>query len=428
MGNPFSRTIREATDSSVPGHVNYVAPDGFTNGSDSALFHRLPPLPSEPPMLAPVTPDRSAPERYDDMARLKLQSHQVKPFSGRSTEFPKWRSHTECVFNGTGYERVLSDETYAKSHPLKNALVFSQLSIALCDGDASHLVDQHKNTQNGHQAWHDLLTYFYGSNRSVRAARVIRAKLGRLTLTEGMTASAYINKFQTWHRDLSDINNGEEGFSTDTKIQAFLDNIKHPKYLMTVGCIKNITELDMETAIDRIRQTETDLDTERGEKRKMSVLRRQFYVEDGFRPPEEEDDSPGYVPVTPSPGRAKKRRRLDNPGPTKLPKEIELKKSGAIHIVDSETWNALPQSDKDFVSAWNSRTRHKESTKDIKVPTGVTLKPYPGSFHAKRVRRQGQGKSPTAAMVKADKKRIHFGLEFNGDEIEDADPDFTDDE
>jgi hypothetical protein len=311
---------------------------------------------------------------------------------------------------------------------LKNALVFSQLSIALCDGDASHLVDQHKHTQNGHQAWHNLMTYFYWSNRSVRAARVIRAKLGRLTLTEEMTASAYINKFQTWHRDLLDINNGEEGFSTDTKIQAFLDNIKHPRYLMTVGCIKSIPELDMETAIDQIRQTETDLDTERGEKRKMSVLRRQFYVEDGFRPPEEEDDLPGYVPVTPSPGRAKKRRGLDNPGPTKLPKEIELKKSGAIHIVDSETWNALPQSDKDFVSAWNSHTQHKESTKDIKVPTGVTLKPHPGSFQAKQIRRQVQeGKSPTAAMVKAVKKRIHFGLEFSGDEIEDVDPDFHDD-
>jgi hypothetical protein len=419
------------TDPSIPGHVNYVTSDGSTNESDSAIFHRLPPLPSGPPMAAPVTPERGATDRYEDMARLKLQSHQVKPFSGRSAEFPKWRSHTECVFNGTGYEQVLSNATYAISHPLKNALVFSQLSIALCDGDASHLVDQHRNTQNGHQAWHDLLTYFYGSNRSVRAARVIRAKLNRLTLTEGMTASAYINKFQTWHRDLSDINGGTEGFSTDTKIQAFLDNIKHPKYLMTVGCIKNIPELDMETAIDRIRQTETDLDTERGEKRKMNVLRRQFYIDDGFRPPEEDDDSPGYTPVTPSPGRAKKRRRLDNPGPTKLPKEIELRKSGAIHIADSETWHALPQSDKDFVSAWNSRTRHKESTKDITVPTGVTLKPHPGTHAPKRVRRNVQGstpKGPSVATQKAAKKRIHFGLEFDGDEIEDVDPDDPDDD
>ncbi len=112
MGNPFSRTIREPsemnrTDPSIPGHVNYVTSDGSTNESDSAIFHRLPPLPSGPPMAAPVTPERGATDRYEDMARLKLQSHQVKPFSGRSAEFPKWRSHTECVFNGTGYEQVL---------------------------------------------------------------------------------------------------------------------------------------------------------------------------------------------------------------------------------------------------------------------------------------------------------------------------------
>jgi hypothetical protein len=74
-----------------------------------------------------------------------------------------------------------------------------------------------------------------------------------------MAASAYINKFQTWHRDLEDINDGAEGYSGDTKLQAFLDNIHHPKYIMTVGCIRNIPELDMDMAIDRIRQTETEL-------------------------------------------------------------------------------------------------------------------------------------------------------------------------
>jgi hypothetical protein len=426
MGNPFSRTIREPTEPSIPGHVYHAMSDGSTDGSVSIPFHRLPPMPSGTPVPAPVTP-----ERYEDTARLKLQSHQLKAFSGRSQEFPKWRSHTECVFNGTGYERILTDDTYAKSHPLKNALVFSQLSIALCDGDASHLVDQHKHTHDGHRAWQDLMSFFYGSKRSIRAARVIRAKLGRLTLTEGMTASAYINKFQTWHRELSDINDGEEGFSTDTKIQAFLDNIKHPKYLMTVGCIKNIDALDMETAIDRIRQTETDLDTERGEKRKMSVLRRQIYIDDGFRPPETDDDLPLHVPITPSPGKAKKRRRIEPSGPTKLPKEIDLKRSGAIHIDSSAAWNALTASDKDFVAAWNSRTRHNESTKDIQIPTGVNLRPHSGApnAYAKRVRRQVQeAKSPTAAMQKADKKRIHFGLEAEGDELEDVDPDFHDDD
>jgi hypothetical protein len=353
-------------------------------------------------MAPPVTPDRDY-DRDHDTARLKLHSHQLKSFNGRSNEFPKWRSHTECVFNGTGYEKILVDAPYARSHPLKNVLVYSQLSIALCDGDASHIVDNHKRTQDGHQAWQDLMTFYHGSKRSIRAARSIRSKLSRLTLTEGITASTYINKFQSWHRELSDINDGEEGFSADTKVQAFLDNIKHPKYAMTVGCIKNIPDLDMETAIDRIRQTEVELDTERGEKRKMSVLRRQIYLDDGFRPPEhdEDDDLPDHM-VTPSP-RAKKRRQMDTN--TRLPREITLKKSGTVAIADPQVWKDLLQSDRDFVAAWNSRARHGESTKDITIPTGVTLHPATGvdGKAIRRIRRQIQeGKAPTAAMKKAD--------------------------
>jgi hypothetical protein len=365
------------------------------------------------PIILPPLPEQK--DDDDVRARLRLQSHQLKPFNGRSTrstEFPKWKIHTECVLNGTGYERILVDQPYALTHPGKNTLlVYSQLSMATADGDASPIVTKHKKTQDGYQAWQDVLTFFHGSQRSIRTARSIRSKLLRLTLSEGMTASAYINKFQTWHRDLEDINDGAKAYTCDTKLQAFLDNIHHPKYTMTVGCIRNITDMDMDIAIDRIRQTETELEAERGEKRKMNVLRRQIYIEDGLRPPDEEDeDLPFHTPVTPSP-RAKKRRRLDTNANTKL-----------CHI--AEGWSELPQSDKDFVTSWNSRARHGESTKDIKIPTGVTLHPHVKADEPKRIRRQIQeAKGPTAAMLKADKKRIHFNLEGHGEEDVDLDMD-----
>ena len=420
MGITISRTVTEPTDPSIPGHVNPTLPGSVASEPQrpTPYFHLLPPAPTGAPIPMPVTPDRD-----NDHAKMKLQSHQLKSFNGRSAEFPRWKVHTECVFNGTGYERILTDEAYARSHPHKNTLVYSQLSIALCDGDASHLVDHHKNTQDGYQAWQDVLTFFHGSKRSIRTARVIRSKLGRLTLTEGMTASAYINKFQTWHRDLSDINDGTEGFSADTKVQAFLDNIRHPKYLMTVACIKNIRDLDMDIAIDRIRQTETELETERGEKRKMHVLRRQIYIDDGLRPPED-DDVPDHG-STASSVRASKRRRVESKN-TNLPREINLRASGTIAIKDG--WLDLLQSDKDFVCNWNSRARHGESTKDIQIPTGVTLHPFAAAGNIKRIRRQIQeAKGKTAAMLKADKKRIHFNLPTGDDgdnhDLEDVDPD-----
>jgi hypothetical protein len=410
MGITFSTVERR--DPSIPGHINPPV-------SSASHQFDLPPMPSGPPVPMPVTP-----ERDHGTARLRLMSHQLKSFNGRIAEFPKWKSHTECVFNGTGYEKILHDEPYALDHPSQNSLVYSQLSIALCDGDASHIVDNHQDTQNGHQAWQDLLSFYFGSNRSIRSARTIRTKLGRLLLTEGTTASAYINKFQTWHRDLQAINNGSEGYSTDTRLQSFLDNIKHPKYEMAVSCLKNIPELDLETAIERIRQTETDLETERGEKRKMSVLRRNIYLEDGFQPPEEDNPTPHYIPGSP---RGKKRRRVAS-GNTNLPKEIQLRPSGAIAIVEPGIWKGLLPEDHAFVIAWNSRNRHGESTKDIKIPTGVTLIPWSGTgpTDIKKLRRQiTEAKSPTAAMKKADKKAISFGLqhEGDGDELEDVDID-----
>jgi hypothetical protein len=108
----------------------------------------LPPAPSAP---MPVTPDR------EDHARLRLVASSVKPFNGRTAEFPRWKSYTECVFNGTGYEKILTDAPYAALHPAKNTLVYSQLSMALSEGDASHIVHMYKDTQDGHQAWQDLL-------------------------------------------------------------------------------------------------------------------------------------------------------------------------------------------------------------------------------------------------------------------------------
>ena len=381
-------------------------------GLFSYLFSR----PERTIVLPPLPKER---HDDDDRARLKLQSHQLRTFNGRSTEFPKWKNHAECVLNGTGYERILTDEPYARTHPGKNTLVFSQLSMAMADGDASHIVHKHKHTQDGYQAWQDMLTYFHGSQRSIRTARGIRTKLIGLTLSEGTTASSYINKFQTWHRDLEDINDGSKGYSRDTKLQAFLDNIHHRKYTMTVGCIRNIPDLDMDLAMDRIRQTEAELEVERGAKRKMNVLRRQMFVDAGFQPPDEHD-SPSLV--TPSP--KSKRRRVDANMATKLPKDIHLTTTGTLHIKDG--WFDLTQSDRDFITAWNSRVRHGESTKDIKIPTGVSLHAHSKTepTEVKRIRRQiEESKGPTAAMLKADKKKIHFNLAPEGEEDEDVDLD-----
>jgi hypothetical protein len=141
MGSTFSTVERR--DPSIPGHINPPI-------SSASHQFDLPPVSSGPPVPMPVKSKRD---------------HQLKAFNGRIADFPKWKSHTECVFNGTGYEKILQDAPYALAHSSQNSLVYSQLSIALCDGDASHIVDNHQDTQNGHQAWLDLLSFYFGSKQ-----------------------------------------------------------------------------------------------------------------------------------------------------------------------------------------------------------------------------------------------------------------------
>jgi hypothetical protein len=106
--------------------------------------------------------------------------------------------------------------------------------------------------------------------------------------------------------------------------------------------------------------------------------------------PTDKVDLPSHNPVTPSPPQKRKRRQVDASKNTNLPKEVQLKESGCIHII-IEGWPELLNSDKEFVTAWNSRAKHGESTKDITIPTGVNLIPYARGATAtflKQIRRQ----------------------------------------
>lgn len=379
--------------------------------------------------------------RSSDPTSLKLAAQKVTEFNGNHNAFPHWKITTECAFFGTGFERILNDKQYSKKDKRKNAVVFSQLQLATSKGTAAHLVRAHMANQDGHEAWQNLLKWFEGTHLSIQSADAIRTKLNALYFNEGHSASDYINKFEMWNCDLELINNGTEGSSTSSKIQSFLSRINHPKYQVTVEVAKNVPDLTLDMAISRIRQRETELQAAAGAKRKLpgSILRRapvynydeEHYPTDGYESDRYSGGSPPRTPGlvgSPSPaGRPMKRRRLDDgQPPSKLPKDIHLREAGTIHIKD--IWSDLLTSDRDFVTAWNSRVRHNESTKDITIPPGVTLHPFgkaKGNI-LKRVRRQiHDATDQSPAMKIADGKRIHFNLHshYQDGELEDVDPD-----
>ena len=82
-------------------------------------------------------------------SNLKLEAQKVKDFSGNFSEWPKWKSWTECAFDGSGYELILSDAEYAARHERMNKIVYSQLSAATVDGNAHHLVKAYEDEKDG---------------------------------------------------------------------------------------------------------------------------------------------------------------------------------------------------------------------------------------------------------------------------------------
>jgi hypothetical protein len=74
---------------------------------------------------------------------LKLEAQRVKE-TGYFDSWQKWKSRTKCAFDGSGYEKVISNKLYAETNEHMNRVVCAQLYVAMVDGTAHHLVQQHE--------------------------------------------------------------------------------------------------------------------------------------------------------------------------------------------------------------------------------------------------------------------------------------------
>lgn len=158
-----------------------------------------------------------------EVSNLKLEAAKITEFLGRIEEFQAWKIRTECAFDGSGFERILSDKNFAATNPRMNRIVFSQLSVATANGDAFHLVLKHNGTKDGNGAWQELLEWYDGDAVKSETADTLRSKLHNLKLRDPIGASQYINAFNQHIHHLDRIQ-GEE-MSESHKIQIFIRNI-----------------------------------------------------------------------------------------------------------------------------------------------------------------------------------------------------------
>jgi hypothetical protein len=335
--------------------------------------------------------------KKSDMSNLRLAAQKITEFSGDYQEFAQWKKSTECALQGTGYDRILTDERFSSRNPNMSSTVFAQLSLAVIRGSANHVVEAVEATKDGYAAWQALITWYEESDLDHETSDALRTKITRLFLDAGGSASDYINRFQTHNRNLDGINDGAEKYSDRTKVQMFLKHIRDPHYKTTIAVIKNQTgqgSLKLIQAIARIRKCELELIQERKAKRQFATPRRK-------KRPADDDSEDDPTKITPDQKRARR-----------LPPNVQLSAGGRISISKPD-WMAASADDKTFIQDWNSRVKNKEGTDDLVVPQGTTLvAPPEGQSTAQRARRK------TPEMKEKDDKRIHFNLhtQFKGAE------------
>jgi hypothetical protein len=329
---------------------------------------------------------------------LKLEAQRIKEFSGSYEEWPKWKSRTICAFDGSGYERILSDRQYATTHLRMNKIVFSQLAVATVDGTAHHLIKEHEENKDGHAAWMALAQWFDGDAMKNETSESLRTKLESLTLHSGTTASQYVNKFLMWFRELERIPG--EGYSPNHGVYLFLKNVLDTEYAPTVVFLRN-NNATLNECVVALRKSERDLAGKRTERRRFrSVARRMRSSRDDSTT---DDDSSVETPPR------KKQKRV-----RRLTGELQTTKNGYI-ILPTQKWKDLSDTERSLIQSFNAKTKHGEAVDGLQWPDGVTI-----VSKARRVK-ESSTEPATEKNEKKKKKKISFHLqesEENGSEEE----------
>ena len=84
---------------------------------------------------------------------MKLEFQNIIEFIGRIEDSNKWKSITECAFNGSCCNWVLYDSLFEAKNQQINWILYSHISVSTVGGTEYYLVKRFEDTKDGNDAW-----------------------------------------------------------------------------------------------------------------------------------------------------------------------------------------------------------------------------------------------------------------------------------
>eukprot|EP00957_Ditylum_brightwellii_P142145 10829916-Ditylum_brightwellii.AAC.1 len=116
---------------------------------------------------------------------LKLESQRIVEFNGNLEEWQKWKNRTKCTFDGSEYEHIWMNKSYATRMSHHNIVVYSQLSVATSGGTAYHLIKQFHDENNGPAVWQALIKLYDGDVLKAETADAVKKRIENYQLGNG---------------------------------------------------------------------------------------------------------------------------------------------------------------------------------------------------------------------------------------------------
>jgi hypothetical protein len=209
--------------------------------------------------VSPSTPIVMTTTSDDTKQAPRVSVDKISSFCGAPLKWENWSIKTSSQLGQTQYEPLLDGPPPTSDHGLlkRDKELYYMLQLALFEGTANHIVESEKESKSGSKVWMALEKWYGSDAVSETIVTHYRTKLDNLRLNSDGDPNKYINEFIHCS---SKLEARKEGYTAKTQLAKFLGGIRDEDYDVTVQNLRADKATTFQSAIERIRQREQEIE------------------------------------------------------------------------------------------------------------------------------------------------------------------------